>query len=738
MIAKQAWTLRCHVLGILIVAFGWAVSAAYGTYPGLADPQFKAGGGADDEVLAMCRQSDGKVLIGGRFLMVDGAQRNRIARLHQDGSLDRSFDPGQGADGAVRAIVCQPDGRILVGGEFLNCGGILRPRLARLHSNGSLDTSFTPGNGASGPVRAMALQANGRILIGGAFATYQGTPRNNIARVLEGGGLDTEFSPGTGTNGEVNALLVTADDKILLGGAFTLYAGVARGRIARVNENGSLDTGFAHAPNTGADDVIHAIAYQPFVDGVLVGGDFTHFNGVARNRLAKLTFSGQPDIGFTAVGEVAGSVKDVVYEIDGRIMAVGDFTSVNSFPRQRVVRVKDSGEMDVLFDTRDGANSVVNKMLLQPDGKVLIAGAFTSYQGKPSGRIARVQGQLEFKRQTFSGFCFGLEGGMDLTGGLTLSLARGGQFSAVYRHQGRRYRFRSAFNSEGECLTSLTLREGALITCQLSLRRSPQGGDTLAGVFLSTTSLASVGADAPYFGTRQLRATAYAGYYTGYVGLDPGPEPLVPKGVGVMGLRVNLNGRGRLAGRLADDTPFVGSGFVAASGRWILYVPLYRQQGYLAGLFSINPAAPISPFSGDVLWKKPADPKARSYPEGFRLMPAVTGTRYEMPVGLPPDLLEPPDNARITALFGNLPAPLGTVFSLDARGRVTITGGELDALALKFNRRTGMVTGQWRPPGHSRRVPLRAVRYEAAKEWYGYTLIPGAETRASAIIVDDH
>jgi hypothetical protein len=80
-------------------------------------------------------QPDGKVLIGGEFTTFNGTSRNRISRLNADGSLDLSFDPGAGADASVSAITLQPDGNILIGGDFLTVNGVLRPYVARLYGD---------------------------------------------------------------------------------------------------------------------------------------------------------------------------------------------------------------------------------------------------------------------------------------------------------------------------------------------------------------------------------------------------------------------------------------------------------------------------------------------------------------------------------------------------------------------------------------------------------------------------
>jgi uncharacterized delta-60 repeat protein len=137
----------------------------------------------------MALQPDGKVLIGGDFTLVKGASRNGLARLNADGTLDQTFNPGPGISSGtgaipyVEGILVQPDGRILIAGWFATFNGTVRNGIARLNADGSLDGSFNPGSGADGVVRAIALQADGKMLIGGDFTTFNGVPRPGVARL---------------------------------------------------------------------------------------------------------------------------------------------------------------------------------------------------------------------------------------------------------------------------------------------------------------------------------------------------------------------------------------------------------------------------------------------------------------------------------------------------------------------------------------------------------------------------
>ncbi len=192
------------------------------------------------------------------------------------------FNPGASGD-IVCSLAVQPDGKILVGGGLTNLGGQTRNHIGRLNADGTLDGGFNPGTGGSSDptVYSLAVQADGKVLVGGGFTTLGGQTRNYIGRLNPNGTLDTAFNPGA--NGRVNSLAVQADGKILVGGWFTTLGGQTRNRIARLNENGSLDTGF----NPGANDRVYSLAVQADWK-ILVGGQFTTLGGQTRNHLGRL------------------------------------------------------------------------------------------------------------------------------------------------------------------------------------------------------------------------------------------------------------------------------------------------------------------------------------------------------------------------------------------------------------------------------------------------------------------
>ena len=169
----------------------------------LLDTSFNPGSGANNPITAVARQADGRIVIAGTFTEFNGIPRNRIARLNPDGSVDAAFNPGAGADDDINAVAIQPDGRIVIGGFFSQFNGVSRSGIARLQTDGSLDTTFDPGTGVETlivhpQVHAVGLHADGRIVIGGFFKNVNGVPRDGIAQLDAGGSVDLTFNPGTG------------------------------------------------------------------------------------------------------------------------------------------------------------------------------------------------------------------------------------------------------------------------------------------------------------------------------------------------------------------------------------------------------------------------------------------------------------------------------------------------------------------------------------------------------------
>jgi uncharacterized delta-60 repeat protein/uncharacterized repeat protein (TIGR01451 family) len=335
--------------------------------------------------------TDGRIVVAGDFTDFNQVVRNRLARLMTNGALDTSFDPGPGANDAIRAIAAQSDGRLVIGGFFTQVISTNRNRIARLNVDGSLDGSFNPGAGADNPVYAITLQPDGRILVGGAFSAFNSTNVPGIARLNTNGTVDLNFKPGSGANGPVYAIALQSDGRVVIGGDFSVFNGVPRHRIARLNVNGSLDTAFD--PGGGMNGPVRALLFQP--DGKIVaGGSFTTVNGVTRSYLARLNSDGSLDTGFlgSSLAGADNSVFALALQVDGRIVVAGDFNRFNDVSRNRISRLNNDGSSDPAINFGSGADAFISSLLIQPDRKIVLGGGFTTYDGETRLRIARIHG----------------------------------------------------------------------------------------------------------------------------------------------------------------------------------------------------------------------------------------------------------------------------------------------------------------------------------------------------------
>ncbi len=345
----------------------------------------------------------GKVMVGGDFTTIVGVNgQNRVARLNIDGTLDRTFRTGVGFNNTVQALAVQPDGKTIVGGLFTSYDFISRAYLARLNVDGAVDNTFNSANNGANinnPVHALALQADGKVVIGGAFTIVYGAPRNSIARMNANGTIDVTFTPGGGANGAVRAVALQSDGKVLIGGDFTSFNGTPRSHIARLNTNGTLDATFD--PGTGANGTVNAIAVTS-TGGILIGGTFTTVNGSTATRLAQLTSSGALDGTFNAGAGANDYVSAIVIQPDGRLLVSGNFTTFNGQIRNRLVRLNSDGSLDPTTNFGAGANDLVAAIALQNyDGKILVGGSFTEFDGLTRIAVARLFGGTNAGSGTF-------------------------------------------------------------------------------------------------------------------------------------------------------------------------------------------------------------------------------------------------------------------------------------------------------------------------------------------------
>jgi len=191
-------------------------------------------------------------------------------------SEDRSvFEDGAGVSGKVRAAVVQPDGKIVIGGEFDAVNNVPRRNIARINPDGTLDRTIFEGveKGIFGTVCALALDAKGGILVGGEFSRAAESIRQNVARFNPDGTVDTNVAEGEGPNGKVYTLLVMPDGSVIIGGEFSTFGGNPRGNLARINPDGTLDDPIVQ-PRGALRGRVNALALD-VPDEVFATGDFS-------------------------------------------------------------------------------------------------------------------------------------------------------------------------------------------------------------------------------------------------------------------------------------------------------------------------------------------------------------------------------------------------------------------------------------------------------------------------------
>lgn len=243
--------------------------------------------------------ANGKIYIGGNFTSVGNTPKKHIARLFSDGTLDNTFNVGAGfthityAQAPVYTLKVQPDGNLLVGGDFDFYQGETASKLCRLLPSGTLDATFyTMFNGI---VNSVDLMNDGKIIVGGEFTSAMFNPFSKIVSLNTDGTVNTSFNIGTGISGEVYVVKVTPNNKILVGGSFNFFDNVQTMALVQLNANGSRNSNFiigtGFTCNSGNPAHIYSILVQPD-SNVVVGGFFYHYQDSTSNHIVRLIGKG--------------------------------------------------------------------------------------------------------------------------------------------------------------------------------------------------------------------------------------------------------------------------------------------------------------------------------------------------------------------------------------------------------------------------------------------------------------
>jgi uncharacterized delta-60 repeat protein len=366
------------------------------------------------------------------FLLIFSFAKNIFAAV-SDGTEDINFynNLGSGFNGKVKVIKVQPDGKILVGGEFTSFNGNTRKGIVRLLENGTEDTAFynNLGSGFNSTVFDIAIQPDGKILVGGEFEQFKGITRNHLVRLNSNGTEDTAFynNLGSGFFSTVFAIEVQSDNKIIALGNFSSLNGNSRKGIVRLLENGTEDIVFYNNFVSKVDNLLFKnLTIQPDGKIIIVGSSGMSISGGFRNCIFRLNSSGLEDTAFyqnigsgcpndssSASGQpyfVANqSFHSVKVQPDGKILAGGSFTDFNGNKIFSLIRFNIDGTLDYSFSPNTNNNyyniftPLVYDIDLQSNNEILVGGSFDDSYGSFYKYLVRLS-QSGNQSLLFNGF----------------------------------------------------------------------------------------------------------------------------------------------------------------------------------------------------------------------------------------------------------------------------------------------------------------------------------------------
>ncbi len=379
---------------------------------GTPDTSFNIDTGLNDQVFSIVPRDNGTTLIGGSFTRFQNLAKNRIVSLSYDGTNDASFNIGSGFNNTVRKIVVQPDGKILVGGDFTEFNGVSANHIVRLNSDGSKDNTFNAGSGFNNYVQTMALQPDGKVLVGGRFIEYNGQPQAFFVRLNADGSKDSSFEVDESFNHRVTHIEMQADDKIFVAGNFTTFNGEGQRFMVSLNPDGSKDPSFEVGSSLMASvtldyprDIVYDIAIQE--DGkILVVANTSVYQYEQLGVPLRINADGSIDEDYEySISFSHGNVRSVAVQTDGKIVVAGDYYTAHQGgggqPENRITRLHANGGKDTLFDINEGHEvqsggfyqGSCNVIVIDPDDKIWVGGNFFHYRLTSSFAAIRLVGE---------------------------------------------------------------------------------------------------------------------------------------------------------------------------------------------------------------------------------------------------------------------------------------------------------------------------------------------------------
>jgi uncharacterized delta-60 repeat protein len=321
--------------------------------------------------LALERQSDGKILVGGGFTTYNGTTVNGLTRLFQDGTIDTSFTSPFSGVQPIFSLGLQSDDKIYATGS----AGV-----RRLNTDGSFDVTFSNFI-FGGFVYGLTVQTDNKPILVGASGTY-----NNIVRLTTSGAVDGTFNTGTGLDAEAYTVTTQSDGKILVGGQFTDYDGNTVGRIVRLNTNGGIDVTF----NTGTGFNSDVFDINVLPNGqILVGGLFSSYDGTAANALVRLNSNGTIDNTFYSPSDNP-DVNSITVISNGNIFVGNAVSTYDGVNVGYIAQLDSNGNPITSWNQgQAGFNAAVDEeiAIISTQEAIVVLGTFTQFNTTPANYI---------------------------------------------------------------------------------------------------------------------------------------------------------------------------------------------------------------------------------------------------------------------------------------------------------------------------------------------------------------
>lgn len=347
-------------------------------------------------VFDIVQLSNGQTYFGGNFFQFDGQDADDILKLNSDGTLDTSFDTDPGTNGTVYAVAVQSDNKVLIGGTFTSYNSISSNYIARLNTDGSLDTTFSTniGTGFNDDVNEITLQSDGKILVGGEFTSFNGNSAPYLTRLNTDGSLDTTFATqlGSGPDKRVTKIEIQNDGKVFVSGEFDNFSSTASTKIVKLNSNYSIDNSFNSINKvTSTSNVIDTFEVLP--NGQLyIGGTLFNYDGLIARNLFKVNADGSVDNSFFMGNKIPGIVSTIHVQDDNKLILGGRFLSFDGDnSKSYLIRITQGGNLDTTFDIvePDLFIEVIQEDILDP--KLLyVGGQFGEYDGQDYHAMVKI------------------------------------------------------------------------------------------------------------------------------------------------------------------------------------------------------------------------------------------------------------------------------------------------------------------------------------------------------------